>query len=48
MDDALFVGTGDVALELVEVQLAGRRRMSGTELARGLRESATLGGSSPT
>jgi methionyl-tRNA formyltransferase len=48
MDDALFVGTGDVALELVEVQLAGRKRMSGTELARGLRESATPGGSSPT
>ncbi|MDQ5874229.1 MAG: methionyl-tRNA formyltransferase [Actinomycetota bacterium] len=33
----LWVGTGDGALALTEVQLAGRRRMSGAELARGLR-----------
>ena len=33
----LWVGTGDGALALTEVQLAGRRRMSGPELARGLR-----------
>lgn len=35
--DSLFAGTGDGALELVEVQMEGRRRMAGTELARGLR-----------
>jgi methionyl-tRNA formyltransferase len=33
----LWVGTGDGMLALTEVQLAGRRRMSGPELARGLR-----------
>ncbi len=33
----LWVGTGDGPLALTEVQLAGRRRMSGPELARGLR-----------
>jgi methionyl-tRNA formyltransferase len=33
----LWVGTGDGTLEMTEVQLAGRRRMSGAELARGLR-----------
>ena len=33
----LLVGTGDGTLALTEVQLAGRRRMSGPELARGLR-----------
>lgn len=36
-DDSVYVGTGDVTLEVVEVQLEGRRRMTGTELARGLR-----------
>lgn len=36
-DDTLVVGTGDVPLELEEVQLEGRRRMTGPELARGLR-----------
>lgn len=33
----LTVGTGDGALELVEVQMHGKRRMDGGELARGLR-----------
>jgi methionyl-tRNA formyltransferase len=33
----LLVGTGDEALALAEVQAAGRRRMTGAELARGLR-----------
>ena len=33
----LWVGTGDGTLALTEVQLAGRRRMTGAELARGLR-----------
>jgi methionyl-tRNA formyltransferase len=33
----LVVGTGDGALVLAEVQVAGRRRMTGAELARGLR-----------
>ncbi len=33
----LLVGTGDAALALAEVQVAGRRRMTGAELARGLR-----------
>ena len=33
----LLVGTGDGALILTEVQLSGRRRMSGADLARGLR-----------
>ena len=33
----LLVGTGDGALALAEVQAAGRRRMTGAELARGLR-----------
>jgi len=36
-DGGLFAGTRDVALELVEVQMEGRRRMTGDELARGLR-----------
>lgn len=36
-DDSIFAGAGDGTLELVEVQLEGRRRMPGTELARGLR-----------
>lgn len=35
--DSLFAGTGDVPVELVEVQMEGRKRMAGTELARGLR-----------
>ena len=35
--DSLYAGTGDQALELTEVQMEGRRRMEGTELARGLR-----------
>lgn len=33
----LVAGTGTHALELADVQLAGKRRMSGAELARGLR-----------
>ena len=33
----LLVGTGTTAVELTDVQLSGKRRMSGTELARGLR-----------
>ena len=36
-DGGLFGGTRDVVLELVEVQMEGRRRMTGEELARGLR-----------
>jgi methionyl-tRNA formyltransferase len=35
--DGLVAGTGNGAVELREVQLAGRRRMTGRELARGLR-----------
>ena len=35
--DSIFAGAGDGTLELVEVQLEGRRRMPGAELARGLR-----------
>ena len=33
----LWIGTADGTLALTEVQLAGRRRMTGAELARGLR-----------
>ncbi|HWL64776.1 MAG TPA: methionyl-tRNA formyltransferase, partial [Actinomycetota bacterium] len=33
----LLVGTGDGPVALEEVQLEGKRRMSGAELARGLR-----------
>lgn len=33
----LLAGTGTTALELTDVQLAGKRRMPGTELARGMR-----------
>ena len=36
-DRVLLAGTGNGALSLDEVQLAGRRRMTGAELARGLR-----------
>ncbi|MGH2807691.1 MAG: methionyl-tRNA formyltransferase [Actinomycetota bacterium] len=36
----LLVGTGDGVLELVELQMAGRKRMTGEELARGLRMTA--------
>ena len=36
-DGALLVGTGEGGLELVEVQMEGRKRMTGIELARGLR-----------
>ena len=36
-DGGLVAGTGTHALELSEVQLAGKRRMSGAELARGIR-----------
>jgi methionyl-tRNA formyltransferase len=36
----LLVGTGDGVLELVEVQMAGRKKMTGEELARGLRMTA--------
>lgn len=41
----LVVGAGDGALELTHVQLRGKRRMSGTELANGLRigPNETLG-----
>lgn len=35
--DALLAGTGAEAVELADVQLAGKRRMRGGELARGLR-----------
>jgi methionyl-tRNA formyltransferase len=35
--DDLLVGTGDGAVALVDVQPAGKRRMTGAELARGLR-----------
>lgn len=37
VDEGLTVGTGDGALELLEVQMRGKRQMSGQELARGLR-----------
>lgn len=37
VDGGLVAGTSDVPLELVEVQMEGRRRMSGEELTRGLR-----------
>jgi methionyl-tRNA formyltransferase len=37
---ALVVATGDTAVELVEVQPAGKRAMSGEELRRGLRPAA--------
>jgi methionyl-tRNA formyltransferase len=36
-DDALVVGTGDGALDLIEVQLQSKRPMSGADAARGLR-----------
>jgi methionyl-tRNA formyltransferase len=36
----LLVGTGDGILELVEVQMAGKKKMTGEELARGLRMTA--------
>ena len=36
-DRVLLAGTGNGVLSLDEVQLAGRRRMTGAELARGLR-----------
>lgn len=35
--DVVRVGTGDIAAELVDVQMAGRKRMSAAELVRGLR-----------
>ncbi len=35
LDRGIAVLTGSGALELVEVQLAGRRRMSGRELRNG-------------
>ena len=37
VDGGLTVGTGEGALELLEVQMHGKRRMDGAELARGLR-----------
>jgi len=40
VDGGLVAGTGDVAVELTEVQLEGKRRMRGTELVRGLRLAA--------
>lgn len=36
-DGRLLAGTGTEAVELVDVQLAGKKRMGGGELARGLR-----------
>jgi methionyl-tRNA formyltransferase len=36
----LLAGTGDGPLELVEVQMAGKKKMTGEELARGLRMTA--------
>jgi methionyl-tRNA formyltransferase len=36
----LLVGAGDGVLELVEVQMAGKKKMTGEELARGLRMAA--------
>ena len=36
-DEALIVGTGDGALELMKVQLQSKRPMSGADAARGLR-----------
>lgn len=36
-EGGLFAGTRDVPLELVEVQMEGRRRMTGAELVRGIR-----------
>ena len=36
-DGGLFAGTRDVPLELLEVQMEGKRRMTGEELVRGLR-----------
>lgn len=38
---SLIAGTGAGALELIEVQMQGKRRMSGRELARGLRFAST-------
>lgn len=35
--DALLAGTGSGALALADVQLAGKKRMSGADLARGMR-----------
>jgi methionyl-tRNA formyltransferase len=35
--DELIVGTGDGAVALIDVQPSGKRRMSGADLARGLR-----------
>ena len=38
-EDKLVAGTGEGALELLDVQVAGRKRMTGIEAARGLRLS---------
>ena len=38
--ESLFAGTRDVALELLDVQMEGKRRMTGSELAHGLRLAA--------
>lgn len=38
--DGLWVGTGTSGLEITEAQLQGKQRMSGIELARGLRFTA--------
>ena len=40
--DGLIVGTGDGAVALLEVQPAGKRRMSGDEFARGLRDVSAM------
>ncbi|HYP22910.1 MAG TPA: methionyl-tRNA formyltransferase, partial [Actinomycetota bacterium] len=37
LGSALLAGTSHTAVELADVQLAGKKRMSGGELARGLR-----------
>ena len=44
--DAFTVGTGDGNLTITEAQMAGKRRMSGSEIARGLRlgDDVSLGG----
>lgn len=44
--DAFVVGTGDGNLTIAEAQMAGKRRMPGIEIARGLRlgDNVSLGG----
>ena len=40
--DGLIVGTGDGAVTILQVQPAGKRRMSGDEFARGLRDVSAM------